>query len=133
MALRKQVAALPVRRKNGATEVLLVTSRETGRWIIPKGWLVKGMKDHETAALEARQEAGVKGKIGQKAIGRFSYLKREVSTERAVNVKVFLLAVRKEYKIWREASQRSRAWFTKEAAADCVQEPELSLIIAALK
>ena len=63
----KQVAALPVRRgEDGSLEVLLVTSRETGRWVIPKGWPSKRLSDREAAAREARQEAGVTGTIKNK-------------------------------------------------------------------
>jgi 8-oxo-dGTP pyrophosphatase MutT (NUDIX family) len=133
MTLPKQVAALPVRRINGSTEVLLVTSRETGRWIIPKGWRLKGLTWRQSAAQEAMEEAGVKGKVKQRAIGRFRYVKREKATDRIIDVTVFLLSVRKECKRWREAGQRRRAWFAPETAALQVQEPELSLLIAALK
>ncbi len=133
MALQKQVAALPVRRVNGMIEVLLVTTRDTGRWIIPKGWQMKGLKGYEAAAREAKEEAGVEGKINPKAIGRFSYIKTERSDQGAIDVTVFLLLVRKECKRWREAGQRERAWFPIDAAAVTVQEPELSSIISALK
>jgi 8-oxo-dGTP pyrophosphatase MutT (NUDIX family) len=133
MALRKQVAALPVRRVNGSTEVLLVTSRDTGRWIIPKGWRLKGLSWRQSAAREAMEEAGVKGKVKQRAIGRFQYVKREKTTGRTIDVTVFILSVRKEYKRWREAGQRRREWFAPETAASHVQEPELSSLIAALK
>ncbi len=133
MAPKKQAAALPLRRVNGVTEVLLVTSRDTGRWVIPKGWHEKGRKDYWAAAREARQEAGVKGRIEHKAVGRFRYIKRMRSSETPVDVSVFLLFVRKEYKRWREAKERRRAWFAVQSAALEVQEPELSSIIAALK
>jgi 8-oxo-dGTP pyrophosphatase MutT (NUDIX family) len=133
MAVQKQVAALPVRRIKGKTEVLLVTSRDTGRWIIPKGWHAKGLKGHESAAREAKQEAGVEGKIDPKAIGHFRYVKTERSDQGAVDVTVFLLSVRKVLKRWREAAQRERAWFPIDDAAESVQEPELSSIISALK
>jgi 8-oxo-dGTP pyrophosphatase MutT (NUDIX family) len=133
MASDKQVAALPVRRVKGSAEVLLVTSRDTGRWIIPKGWRMKGRTGQASAAQEAREEAGVKGKIKRKAIGHFSYVKREKTSVRVIDVTVFLLSVRKEYKRWREAGQRKRAWFAPETAAGHVQEPELSSLIAALK
>ena len=133
MATQKQVAALPVRRNNGITEVLLVTSRDTGRWIIPKGWQMKGLKSHKSAAREAKQEAGVEGKIHPKAIGHFSYIKTERSNQGAIDVTVFLLSVQKECKRWREAAQRARAWFPVDAAAVNVQEPELSSLISSLK
>lgn len=131
MKLRKQVAALPLRRVNGITEILLVTSRDTGRWIIPKGWQSK-RKAHKAAAREALEEAGVTGKIKQRAIGRYSYIKRELSKHGPISVNVYLLAVRKEFKRWPEKDQRKRAWFAIETAAIEVQEPELSLIIKAL-
>jgi 8-oxo-dGTP pyrophosphatase MutT (NUDIX family) len=71
MITSKQVAVLPVRRvKSGAFEILLVTSRSTGRWIIPKGWPSKRLKDHRAAAREAKDEAGVEGKIKRKASRR---------------------------------------------------------------
>ena len=74
---RVQYAALPYRRKGkSAPEVLLVTSRETGRWIIPKGWPLKGKAPHKAAAREAREEAGVVGKINRRSVGSFSYEKR---------------------------------------------------------
>src|SRR5271170_7842981 len=76
-AKRVQYAALPYRRKGRSpTEVLLVTSRETGRWIIPKGWPAKGKAPHKSAAREAREEAGVVGKINLRSVGSFSYEKR---------------------------------------------------------
>ncbi len=133
MGLRKQVAALPLRRTGGVIEVLLVTSRDTGRWIIPKGWRPKGQKSHKAAAREAREEAGVKGKIKQKPLGRFRYVKHEISASGPIDVTVFLLAVRKELKRWPEKDQRQRAWFGLDSAAENIQEPELSSIIAALK
>jgi 8-oxo-dGTP pyrophosphatase MutT (NUDIX family) len=133
MGLQKQVAALPLRRTNGVTEVLLVTSRETGRWIIPKGWRRKGLKGHKAAAREARQEAGVRGKIEQKPAGHFLYMKRERSADGPIDVTVFILSVRKESKHWPEADQRQRAWFAIENAAARVREPGLSSIIASLK
>ena len=69
-AKRTQYAALPYRRKrNSRTEVLLVTSRDTGRWIIPKGWPAKGKSPHKSAAREAREEAGVVGTIKRRPLG----------------------------------------------------------------
>ena len=134
MALQKQVAALPLRRtKDGKAEILLVTSRDTGRWIIPKGWPSKRLKDHKAAAREAKEEAGVKGKIGPKAIGRYSYVKRELAANGPIDVTVYLLSVRKQYKRWPEQTERNRAWFAIEGAADKVDDAELSLLIKALE
>jgi 8-oxo-dGTP pyrophosphatase MutT (NUDIX family) len=56
-------------------EVLLVTSRGTGRWVIPKGNSGKGEAAHAAAAREAEEEAGVIGAICPAALGRYEYRK----------------------------------------------------------
>ena len=79
MERKKQVAALPVRQDaSGKLLVLLVTSRETRRLVIPKGWPWPGVKDHKAAAEEAREEAGILGKIAKKPLGSYTYDKRLV-------------------------------------------------------
>jgi 8-oxo-dGTP pyrophosphatase MutT (NUDIX family) len=134
MNARRQVAALPLRlAKNGAIEILLVTSRDTGRWIIPKGWTSKRIKDCKAAAREAREEAGVKGKILRKAIGTYRYIKRELGNGALIEVRVFLLKVSKRCKRWPEKRERRRAWFDIEDAASRVSDPELSILIALLQ
>jgi 8-oxo-dGTP pyrophosphatase MutT (NUDIX family) len=128
------VAALPLRlAKNGAIEILLVTSRDTGRWIIPKGWTSKRIKDCKAAAREAREEAGVKGKILREAIGSYRYIKRELGDGVLVEVRVFLLKVSKRCKRWPEKRERRRAWFDIVDAASRVSNPELSIIISMLQ
>ena len=134
MTAHRQVAALPLRRaKNGAVEILLVTSRNTGRWIIPKGWPSKRIKDYKAAAREARQEAGVRGKIKPKAIGSYRYIKPELGEGAPIDVAVYLLSVRKQWKRWPEKRERRRAWFHVLDAAGKITEPELSSLIAALQ
>ena len=134
MLARKQVAALPLRlAKDGALEILLVTSRDTGRWIIPKGWPSKRLKDRKAAAREAREEAGVKGKVFRKAIGSYRYIKRELDNGVLIEVRVFLLKVSKRYKRWPEKHERRRAWFGIYDAASIVSDPELSALIDTLR
>lgn len=134
MTAYRQVAALPLRRaKNGAVEVLLVTSRNTGRWIIPKGWPSKRVKDHKAAAREARQEAGVKGKIKPRAFGSYRYVKPELGDGAPIDVSVFVLSVRKQSKRWPEQTERRRAWFDVLDAAGKIAEPELSSLIGRLE
>ena len=134
MNARRQVAALPLRlAKNGAIEILLVTSRDTGRWIIPKGWTSKRIKDCKAAAREAREEAGVKGKILREAIGTYRYTKRELGNGALIEVRVFLLKVSKRCKRWPEKRDRRRAWFDIEDAASRVSDPELSILIGLLR
>jgi 8-oxo-dGTP pyrophosphatase MutT (NUDIX family) len=126
-----QVGALCVRRRdNGACQVLLITSRDTGRWIIPKGWRAKRLKDHEAAAREAEEEAGVSGKVKSKPIGNYTYPKNIDDTgARSVRVVVFLLLVRRERDRWPEQDQRKRAWFDVGEAVKEIGESELRTLI----
>jgi 8-oxo-dGTP pyrophosphatase MutT (NUDIX family) len=134
MNARRQVAALPLRlAKNGAIEILLVTSRDTGRWIIPKGWTSKRLRDCKAAAREAKEEAGVKGKVLREAIGTYRYIKRELGNGALIEVRVFLLKVSKRCKRWPEKRERRRAWFDIEDAASRVSDPELSILIGLLQ
>jgi 8-oxo-dGTP pyrophosphatase MutT (NUDIX family) len=126
----QQYAALPYRFRDGSVEILLVTSRETHRWVIPKGWPMKGKKPHAAAAQEALEEAGVVGKTGKTAIGAYQYVKQLANGAPLLcTVDVFALRVVRQRKAWREQAQRTAHWFTAEEAADAVQEPELQALI----
>jgi 8-oxo-dGTP pyrophosphatase MutT (NUDIX family) len=125
-----QVGALCIRRQDdGSCQVLLVTSRDTGRWIIPKGWREKHLKDSEAAAREAEEEAGVSGKVKSKPIGSYTYPKINDTGARSLQVAVFLLQVRRERKHWTEQGQRRRAWFDLHEAASKVGETDLRALI----
>jgi 8-oxo-dGTP pyrophosphatase MutT (NUDIX family) len=126
---RRQYAALPWRIQGGP-EILLLTSRDTRRWVIPKGWPMKGRKPHMTAALEALQEAGLLGKIAKAKFGSFHYDKRLNSGEAVVcSVDVFPLRVLRQRKKWPEKDQRITQWFPPAEASGLVDEPELSEMI----
>src|SRR4051812_47798425 len=92
-AEREQVAALPLRTLRDRDEICLVTTRETRRWTIPKGWPMKGLKNHLAAGIEAEQEAGLYGKISKKPIGTYLYWKRRELKFELVRVSVFRLDV----------------------------------------
>lgn len=124
-----QYAALPY-RVGGGLEILLITSRDTGRWVIPKGWPMKGKTAWAAAGREALEEAGVVGEIGRKALGAFDYVKFLPSGEgRACRVKVFPLKVVDQREVWREKDQRTPQWFVPAEAARSVHEPGLARII----
>lgn len=128
-AARLQYAALPWRSIDGV-EILLVTSRRTRRWVIPKGWPIAGLSPHEAAAQEAFEEAGVQGSVDASAAGHFHYVKRRKGRlPRMCRVEVFALKVESEAAVWPEKSERSRRWFSATAAADAVDEPELKALI----
>jgi 8-oxo-dGTP pyrophosphatase MutT (NUDIX family) len=121
----RQVGALPYRRlEDGALVFLLVTSRETGRFIIPKGWPMKKRSNARAAAIEAREEAGVVGRTGPH-VGSFGYWKRLKKVFVPVTVEVYAIEVTAERQDWKERRSRRRAWLTAEQAARLVDEPEL--------
>jgi 8-oxo-dGTP pyrophosphatase MutT (NUDIX family) len=132
-AYRAQVAALPLTLgEDGLARVLLLTSRETRRWVIPKGWPMRGRKPHEAAAREALEEAGVTGHTGKKPIGSYRYFKRLAGHFDCCQVDVYPLWVDKQLKSWRERGQREARWFTLEEAAEVVQEPGLVALLREL-
>lgn len=131
----RQYAALCWRNGKQGPEVLLISSRETGRWVIPKGWPMQGQTAAEAAAIEAWEEAGVKGEIAPDKLGHFSYdkvLKRDTDAERLQPclVDVFPLLVKKLAPEFPEHRQRRRKWFAPDVAARKVCEAELKAILA---
>jgi 8-oxo-dGTP pyrophosphatase MutT (NUDIX family) len=131
---QQQYAALPWRRRADATiEVMLLTSRDTGRWVIPKGWPVRGLSPAQSAAHEAREEGGLVGQIGEQSIGRYHYQKRLSNGSSVLcTVEVFALEVERQLKSWPERKERRTQWFALQEAADAVDEPELADLVRAL-
>jgi 8-oxo-dGTP pyrophosphatase MutT (NUDIX family) len=125
----RQYAALPYRDRDGL-EVLLLTSRESRRWIIPKGWPMVGKPPYAAAAREAVQEAGVVGRVSKRPVGEFHYIKRlRNGAPLQCVVDVFPLKVVKQRTHWREQKERTVHWFTPLEAAELVDEPELRALI----
>ncbi|MBV8459003.1 MAG: NUDIX hydrolase [Acetobacteraceae bacterium] len=129
----RQFAALPYARQDGETVVMLVTSRETGRWVLPKGWAEKHLNGPRQAAKEAFEEAGVLGDIQRTSVGSYNYLKQLPNNRRLeCEVTVFPLHVHKLLSDWPERKQRERRWFTLSQAAETVAEPELITLLLRL-
>ena len=126
-----QYGALCWRRGGSGIEVLLITSRDTGRWVIPKGWPMAGLAPEAAAAQEAWEEAGVEGAINPLCIGRYGYQKGlSVTASVPCAVAVYGLQVEGLARSYPEAKERRRQWFPQDEAASLVAEPELSTIIA---
>ncbi len=122
----QQVSALPYRvRKDGSVQILLITTRETRRFTLPKGWLMKGKSPHKAAAIEAKQEAGVKGKVKPGPVGNYFYWKRDLSCFLPVRVTVYPLKAQTILSRWKERGQRLRKWLRPSEAARLVDEPQL--------
>jgi 8-oxo-dGTP pyrophosphatase MutT (NUDIX family) len=125
-----QYAALPFRIQAGQVWILLITSRGTQRWVIPKGWPMIGLKPQEAAATEGAEEAGIVGEIEDKPFGSYRYDKRLKPDETiAVQVIVFPFRVQAQADDWKEQGQRRFAWFRYQKAATLVAEPALRHII----
>jgi 8-oxo-dGTP pyrophosphatase MutT (NUDIX family) len=132
---RLQVAALPYRRRpDNSYEVLLVTTRGTGRWMVPKGWPMTGKSHAEAAGQEAYEEAGVRGTASPVELGRFDHEKSLFPAGSLhCTVAVFAMPVEQELTRWPERGQRTRRWFSLDEAARAVQSPDLARIIAAME
>ncbi|WP_439817019.1 NUDIX hydrolase [Zavarzinia sp. CC-PAN008] len=130
---RVQLAALPFRLVDGQLQILLITSRETRRWVIPKGWPERRVPPHVQAAREAHEEAGLIGRIATEPVGQYRYLKRlDDGSLRPCQVDVFLFDVTEELDDWPERHEREKRWMTPQEAAQAVVEGSLSELILAI-
>lgn len=134
-SFRHQCGAICFRLQGDVgAEVLLITSRDTGRWIIPKGWPIKGKTSSQAAAIEAYEEAGVRGKIGKKPVGRYTYLKSlENGDVVPCVVELYSLEVTKIDEDFKEKGQRQSAWVATDEAPRRVREVELKSFLASFK
>ena len=127
---RSQFGALCYRINDGKIQILLITSRRTKRWIIPKGWPENDMTPGESAANEAIEEAGVTGKLKERPFGVYCY---EKTVEEGENypciVTVYALKVKMILTDYTEKSERRRKWFSPKDAAKQVLEPDLARLL----
>ncbi|RUM26589.1 NUDIX domain-containing protein [Rhizobium vallis] len=133
---RQQYGALcyRVKKKSGEVEVLLLTSRDTGRWVIPKGWPMNGKCAHDVAMREALEEAGVRGVVETETLGAYSYPKLLRDGVQVIcKVQVYALEVTDMAKNFKEKGERIIEWVSFDEAAGRVREPELRGILLAFK
>ena len=129
---RLQVAALPWRKGADGVEVLLITSRDTGRWVLPKGWPEDDEALCNAAAREAAEEAGIAGAVAKRRIGSYFYGKRQATgADVRCEVQVFPMEIDTVVDKWPERKKRTRQWFSPAEAAASVQEPDLARLIRA--
>ncbi|MEM7641295.1 MAG: NUDIX hydrolase [Pseudomonadota bacterium] len=130
---KQQIAALPLRWKGDSVEVLMVTSRDTGRWVVPKGWTMKGREPWAAAAIEALEEAGARGHIAREVFGTYRYDKvMDDGSTVPCRVRVYPMIVEKLANAWKEDDARTRRWFPLAKAARLVDEPELKKMLESL-
>lgn len=131
-SFRQQYAALCFRRINDTDqiEVVVVTTRDSGRWVIPKGWPMKKKKPHEAAAIEAWEEAGVRGEVKKKPVGRYTYLKLlDDGNVVPCVVDVFQVEVTEIRQHFKEKGERRIDWVSPDEAARRVREIELKSLL----
>jgi phosphohistidine phosphatase len=120
----KQSAVIPYRKGGASIEILLITSKRN-RWIIPKGIVDPGRTPLDSACKEAYEEAGVKGRAGERAIGEYQYKK----WGGICTVQVFPLEVAELLECWPEADVRQRKWMSKGEAVKAIEDPGLKQLI----
>ncbi len=132
-AVAEQIAALPLRFEGNKPRVLMVTSRETRRWVMPKGWTMDGLKDWHAAKIEALEEAGAKGWVADQKIGSYIYNKRlSDGSKLKCKVTVYPMLVEKLKRNWKERGERRRHWFSLRRAAELVDEKDLAELLMKL-
>ncbi len=125
-----QLAAIPLRVNDGGElQIMLVTSRGTRRFIVPKGWPIKGKSARQAVLIEAHEEAGVVGKALKRPVGSYCYWKRLSTSFIHIVVTTYLIEVTEELEAWQETGTRQRAWLTPTDAAVLIDEPKLSTLI----
>jgi 8-oxo-dGTP pyrophosphatase MutT (NUDIX family) len=128
----RQFAALPYRIRADGLEVLLITTRKKRRWSVPKGWPLRNITPQETAAVEAYEEAGVRGAIAAKRLGQFKKRRVRKRTPVLCEVQIFAMEVESEQDDWPEKQQRARVWLSPREAARLVKKRGLRQAIRAL-
>lgn len=121
----RQSAVLPYRQQGDGFEVMLVTSRKGTRWVLPKGIVEPGLTPPASAGKEAREEAGIEGRVSKDSLGRYAYKKWGGTCE----VEVFPMQVTSELEEWPEAETRRRKWMPLKKAARRVADNKLRKMV----
>ena len=129
----RQAAALPYRKGKRGLKVLLVTSLETRRWVLPKGNLGENSSERDSAVQEAYEEAGIEGDVARTSIGTYDYEKAEQKGGGLRRVSVFPMAVSRVLRNWPEKSRRRRKWMTIDDAISVVEEAELKKLMSTFR
>lgn len=128
----RQIAALPVTlAADGTVEVFLVTSRGSGRWIIPKGNPIRGLLPFEVAAREALEEAGLVGRVLPRCVGTFAFERLRRPAGETCLIDVYPMHVEKQMRRFDEKRQRTVLRCDVGTAGTIVGSPSLAELIEA--
>ena len=109
----RQVAVIPARRtQDGVVQVCLIRRKTSEKWSIPKGYIEPGQTHAHAALTEAHEEAGLRGRLIEEAIGTYEYEKGPIR----LTVAVYLMEVLEEQTTWLEMAWRERRWYSIEEA-----------------
>jgi len=125
-----QSAALAYRFEDNTPKVLMITSRNSGRWILPKGHIEKGQTPRDAVTVEAYEEAGLKGQVAETEIGSYFYKKADRKDVKGFKVAVYPMEVSDIADDWPEKTQRRRVWMDFNTAANSVDEPDLKVLLS---
>ncbi|NPU12724.1 NUDIX hydrolase [Bradyrhizobium sp. 83012] len=125
----KQFAALPFRIEATQLSILLITTRRKQRWSVPKGSPMLRKGPHRVAAIEAYEEAGLRGKIGRQSLGQFKHAKRKGKRKILCDVELYPLKVKKQHGRYPERGQRELVWLPAAEAARRVHRAKLRRLI----
>ena len=128
--VRAQFAALCYRFRGNKLQVCIVTTRSTGRWILPRGWPTHKQTAHDGAAIEAFEEAGITGRVCPNALGTYVYNKLINDETAPILVVVYAIDATHFAKKWPEKKQRKRRWVSQKKAVSKLQEPGLKHIVS---
>ncbi|WP_300576870.1 NUDIX hydrolase [Phenylobacterium sp.] len=126
-----QAGAVPYRLTKAGPEFLLVTSRRTGRWLFPKGGLMRGRTPWESAAQEALEEAGVEGVVSDQPLGTYTARRIRGQRSETIAVTLYLLEVTRQLDRWDEKAQRQRRWADLDTALALLADVELGEMLRA--
>ena len=131
--IRFQSAVIPYRKKNKTLQIMLITSRGSGRWVLPKGNIEADMTPRQSAIVEAFEEAGINGRVPKSRFGEYVYQKVDKKKKMSCRVEVFEMQVTTILTNWPEKFQRNRSWMTIEEAVDSINEKELKTMLKSFK
>jgi 8-oxo-dGTP pyrophosphatase MutT (NUDIX family) len=127
---KKQYAALPFRIRQSGLRIMLITTRKKGRWSIPKGSPISSKKPHQTAAVEAYEEAGLIGAVKKARVGKYKHKRTRGDAKQIFEVSVFPMKVRGQDSWWPEKGERKAIWVSPNVAAELVHKEQLKQLIS---
>ena len=113
----------------GNLSLVLITSKSTKRWVVPKGHIEPNLTAKESAEQEAFEEAGIEGVVSDVTVGSYDYTKHDKEDSNIYRVSLFPMEIQRLHNDWPEANLRARQWMTIPQAVNAVNEETLKLLL----